>query len=413
MTYVEFYDKTDIENICSCLTHAPNKVIFLTHDKKDIERSIENYRKVFEQRGQQIEFSFKSVPKNGFEKAVEILTNIVEENDECVFDVSGGGEMFILALGVVYERYKDKNIQIQKFNFNTGAVYDLDKDGQTTYRELPQLTVKENIRIYGGDIIYGDIDNDMATYRWDITPKFEADLEKMWAINMSDPQFWNAQIGILSAIEENGTVEGNTTSARVYDVERELDKHGAKYKVKNVIDRLIKAGLIKRFEDDETTVKVTYKDPYVKKCLTKAGQVLEMKVYCVAKNMKNKDGTPYFNDVETGVQIDWDGDIHSDNNTSDTKNEIDVFAMKNMIPVFISCKNAYFKSEEIYKLTTVGERFGDEYAKKIIVMTVSPEANKDMAHVIRRLKDSGIKLIDLSRNSSNSYIEGQLRLYTT
>lgn len=47
MTYVEFFDRTSIENICACLTDAPERVIFLGDNAKLMKRYIENYKKVF------------------------------------------------------------------------------------------------------------------------------------------------------------------------------------------------------------------------------------------------------------------------------------------------------------------------------------------------------------------------------
>ena len=45
MTYVEFFDRTSIENICACLTDAPERVIFLGDNAKLMKRYIENYKK--------------------------------------------------------------------------------------------------------------------------------------------------------------------------------------------------------------------------------------------------------------------------------------------------------------------------------------------------------------------------------
>ena len=50
-----------------------------------------------------------------------------------------------------------------------------------------------------------------------------------------------------------------------------------------------------------------------------------------------------------------------------SKNEIDVLLMKDMIPIFISCKNSSFLPEELYKLSAVAKHFGGEYAKKVLV----------------------------------------------
>ena len=154
MTYVEFFDKTASENVSACLTYAPDRVIYIGDNSKVMKKHIANYQQVFSDRGYNIEISFKTVTKSNLDNAVELLSEIVETYDNCVFDITGGEEILTLALGIVYSRYPDKNIQIHKFNLRNNAVYDCDKDGTTIYKEPPTLTVEENVKIYGGKVIY-------------------------------------------------------------------------------------------------------------------------------------------------------------------------------------------------------------------------------------------------------------------
>lgn len=107
--------------------------------------------------------------------------------------------------------------------------------------------------------------------------------------------------------------------------------------------------------------------------------------------LKDKDGSPLYHDVKVGVVIDWDGKYGND--AVRTINEIDVIAMKGMVPVFISCKNGRFKSDELYKLNTVTQRFGNEYAKKVLVMS-QLERLEDRRELRARMDDMGIRRID-------------------
>ena len=118
MTYVEFFDRVASENICACLTYAPDRVIYIGHKSKLMKKHISNYQKVFSDRGYNIEFLFKTVSKGNLDNSVKILSEIVETYDDCVFDVTGGEEILTLALGIVYSKYPDRNIQIHKFNLD-------------------------------------------------------------------------------------------------------------------------------------------------------------------------------------------------------------------------------------------------------------------------------------------------------
>lgn len=82
--------------------------------------------------------------------AVELISDITETYDDCVFDITGGDEMLVFALGEICGRNPDRNIQVHKFNLRNGKIYDGDRDGTTVYHDLTVVTVDENILIYGG-----------------------------------------------------------------------------------------------------------------------------------------------------------------------------------------------------------------------------------------------------------------------
>ena len=138
---------------------------------------------------------------------------------------------------------------------------------------------------------------------------------------------------------------------------------------------------------------ILFKNEQVQLCLTKAGQVLELFVYISALNATEKDGSKSYSDVMTGVQIDWDGSIHTQKNACDTQNEIDVLMMRGLIPIFVSCKNGAVDMNELYKLNTVAERFGGAYSKKILVATALDDSLQS-EHIRMRSKDMNIRLIE-------------------
>ena len=135
MTDIEFFDRHSTENVSACLTYAPQRVIYIGDNSKLMKRYIARYQRVFADRGQEIEFLCRTVSKSNLDDAVALLTELVETYDDCVFDITGGEELLILALGVVYAQHPDKNIQIHKFNLRNNAIYDYDKDGKTIFRE--------------------------------------------------------------------------------------------------------------------------------------------------------------------------------------------------------------------------------------------------------------------------------------
>ena len=51
MTYIEFFEKSSLENICACLTNAPERVILLGDKNSLMKKHIEIYKEVFGARG--------------------------------------------------------------------------------------------------------------------------------------------------------------------------------------------------------------------------------------------------------------------------------------------------------------------------------------------------------------------------
>ena len=400
MTYIEFFDATASKNVGACLSYAPDRVVFIGGNTNTVNRHIANYTRVFEDRGIHIEFDHKTASKSNLENAVNLLKKLVETYDDCVFDITGGEEILNLALGVVCAKNPDRNIQIHKFNLRTNSMYDCDKDGTTVFKDIPSLSVAENIRIYGGDILYGEI-HEEKTYLWDLTPDFLEDIEKIWTVCKGNVRLWNVMCEIFDAIEEVGTVSEDalTTVAGRSTVEAYLSQNNNKYKpAHGIIKYLLDNGLLTFFDDaDETTITISYKNPQVKKCLTKAGQALEMKVFVTAREILDDSGKIMYNDAVNGVVIDWDAELNEEESQEekyDTTNEIDILLMHNMIPVFISCKNGKVTAEELYKLNTVARRFGGEYAKMVLVATAIPKTGTQGEYLRQRAEDMGIKLIE-------------------
>lgn len=395
MTHVEFFDKNYAENICACLTDIPERVILVGDNTKRMKKNADIYKEIFSSRGYDVEIVLQNVGRNNIYKIVETLSMIVETYPDCVFDVTGGEDLYLVAMGIICERYKDRNIQVHRYNIDNNMIYDCDMGGSEKARNAPALSVSENIKIFGGQIMYAPgIKN--GTYIWDLNEEFKKDIETMWSICKSCDT-WNKEITTISCAEECRSDDENSLSiySNVGMVKEILKKkkeskeyiaHGS------AVKELIKAGLITEYECDGRWMRVVFKNEQIKRCLTKAGQVLEMKVYLYALEAKQEDGvTSLYNDVVNGVYIDWDGEMAK--NGVDTENEIDVMLMCGMIPVFISCKNGKVTTEELYKLNTVASRFGGKYAKKVIVISQIDEKDNASKHLLQRAKDMDIHTV--------------------
>lgn len=402
MTLIEFFEKDAIENICSSLTKAPNRVILIGDKLKLMQRQAENYKEILSSRGMAVEFICRAVNKNKMQTIIDALSMFVEQYDDCVFDLTGGEDLYLVAAGIVSERYRDKNIQMHRFNIRNNTIIDCDEDGKTILESAaPVLSIEENIRIYGGDIVY-DENRENTTFRWDMTPDFKRDINAMWDICRQDARLWNTQVCVLEAAERLvGYTDDLEISVPTEHLKDAVRRNGGTYVViRRIMGGLYNAGLLKEYSADDDMFSLTYKNEQVKYCLTVAGQALEMKVFLAALEAHENDGTKTYNDVMNGVYIDWDGDISTDQDGYDTENEIDVMMMHGMVPVFVSCKNGYIDKDELYKLNAVATRFGGKYAKKVLVATSLDDS--DFSNYLRqRAEDMGIRLVEGYSHNGN------------
>ncbi len=385
MTVIEFFDRESaVENIASALICKPERVVFIGSNSKRMKKSIENYKTVLDGRGINVDFSFKSVSRNNLGAIIAAIESVISENGKCKIDISGGDELFLVAVGVLLEKYKDK-IEIHRYNFKNNSVNDCGSDGCILKSAPLSLSVDENIRIYGGRVIYTD-EKANSTYRWNFDDEFISDIKAMWNVCRKDVRAWNAQTNATAKL--CNTYLNSSTLGLSVRTDKLKDRP---FVSKEIFKSLESCGVIKNLELGDK-LSFTFKNSEVMKCMTKAGQLLELIIAVTAKELED-DGKPLYNSVETGVYIDWDGVLQSDSRI-DVENEIDVIFMKGMIPVFISCKNGNVDSDELYKLSVVSERFGGKYVRKILVATQLDDMGYKAEYIRARAKDMDIKLVE-------------------
>ena len=395
MTYIEFFDKDAIENICSCFIKPPERVVLVGDNEKLMNRHAKHYREVLLSRGKNVVFDCYTANRSKIQEVVATLSMIVEKYTDCVFDLTGGDDVFLVATGIILEKYKERNVQMHRVNIRNNTIVDCDLDGETIFaEEEPKITIEESIKVYGGDIVCDDGQED-ATCNWNMDADFIKDINAMWNICRANTRLWNTQIFVFNTADEMRK-QSDALSVKV-PLDRlieAVERDGGNYVMINgIIQRLKKASLISAVSTENNTFSIKFKNEQVKRCLTVSGRILELKMFLAALEAKEKNGTQTYHDVRTGVNIDWDGEIHVGQDAFDTTNEIDVMMMHGMVPVFVSCKNGSFDNNELYKLNTVATRFGGKYAKKVLIAT-SLDSSDFSKYIRQRAKDMEIRLIE-------------------
>ena len=106
MTIIEFFDKNAIENMLGALCCQPDRIIFVGHNRKQMEKHLVNYRDVIQRRGVNVELLPPRVMnRNNLPQIVASLSKIVEEFGDCDFNLDGGEELYLVAVGMVAQKY--------------------------------------------------------------------------------------------------------------------------------------------------------------------------------------------------------------------------------------------------------------------------------------------------------------------
>ncbi len=244
--------------------------------------------------------------------------------------------------------------------------------------------IEQLINSRGGDIAY-EGEGFVGTVRWNFDEEFENDIRTLWELSNKAHEDWNSQTAVFARAAS--ACDRGALSVRA---EIERIKNGYIFKRRRIIKPLIKSGLLTRCEERGGTLYITFKNEQIKRCLTKSGQVLEMAVYLFAHSAED-NGEKVYDDVMTGVVIDWDGEIL--NSATDVRNEIDAIMIHKDVPVFVSCKSGAVDSNELYKLSVVAERFGGEKAKAVLISYAF--GNTTHAQSLRnRAEEMNIKIVE-------------------
>ena len=412
MTIVELYDNFPINNIIGALCYRPEKIVFVggLSEKHFRRQRIPVLRRFLTMKGLgDTELVYKQVRKDDLTDILRGLEEIYRECEDCLFniEVTGGEDLILVGLGALCQRHPEIRLFQISSKLRSVRSFSLAEPGLKEILDVELgNTVLENLILHGGDIVDS---NGTENFQegWIFDEQFQRDLHKMWELCRSgvpnyDPPYssvislWNKVttcIGALAGLCSEG-VEENTIAVREKDYIKYANIYCDARSMDRYLERLEDLGLV-RFRTENSIVYVEMEDDQVMACLTKSGTVLELMTYLGCRELLEGRG-----DVRTGVTIDWDWDDKNDRARQlaedvNTMNELDIVATCGLTPIFISCKNGKFSSDELYKLNSVAERFGAGYCQKIIVTTDMEGSVSDQAELLRsRAEDMGIKIIE-------------------
>ena len=152
-----------------------------------------------------------------------------------------------------------------------------------------------------------------------------------------------------------------------------LDKILCKFKEMNEVS----------YRKEKNRITVTFNNNYLKAFIFKSGTWLEIETNKLINSIEEVD------EAKNGVMFLW-----NDGNQF-VRNELDVVAVKDSVPIFISCKDSdKYNEMALNELNVYATKFGGENSYKILVATKEPIKSP----VKTRAKEMGIHLIIFDGN---------------
>ncbi len=355
MTIIEFFDGIPIHNALSTLFLQPEHVILFGSDARKMHAFSAGLNKVISAHHMPTRVDVVHVPDKSYASVLKKLEALVLQYPDCTFDLTGGDTEVLVAMGALSQKYGTPMHTIDPIS---GKLTPLLQGTPYPSLSSPKLTIRENIWLYGGKISESYVPDTENEGFWE-------DVLTVWAVCRANCTAWNAAISALHTFITPESpfprIPLTLLSKRLSPSKKDMFLH--------TLHMLQKRGCLVQYKETENVISFRYKSRAVQTALSKEGTALELFTFYAAHVFPaRKKAEKQFTDGAVGVVIDWDTAPVSFM-TDDVKNEIDVFLMHNLSPVFISCKNGYVDTDELYKLSVVADRFGGPYAKKCIVLS--------------------------------------------
>ncbi|WP_299996730.1 DUF1887 family CARF protein [uncultured Clostridium sp.] len=354
-------DEHNESNILATQEFNPSTVYFIKD--KDSEEKMKTLKLYYEKNFPKIkieEFSVEEGDKEGLEK---IIKNIKDKN--VLINLTGGNKINSL---ILLELCIRENLIAVYIDIKKKVMYEFKENIVIHEKTFEDLEIDDIVKASGGKIVE---DSSELCNKKDLiyfAEKISSNLE-LW--HKYKQQLYDASIFEHDSMEQQ----------RIYIHTKALENEEV-----NLLDKiLLKLKEMKEInykkQDDKITV--NFNNDYLKAFIFKSGTWLEIETNKLINKIEEVD------EAKNGVMFLW-----NDANQS-VRNELDVVAVKDSVPIFISCKDSdKYNEMALNELNVYASKFGGENSYKILVATKEPIKSP----VKIRAKEMGINLIIFDGN---------------
>ena len=354
-------DEHNESNILATQEFNPSTVYFIKD--KDSEEKMKTLKLYYEKNFPKIkieEFSVEEGDKEGLEK---IIKNIKDKN--VLINLTGGNKINSL---ILLELCIRENLIAVYIDIKKKVMYEFKENIVIHEKTFEDLEIDDIVKASGGKIVE---DSSELCNKKDLiyfAEKISSNLE-LW--HKYKQQLYDASIFEHDSMEQQ----------RIYIHTKALENEDV-----NLLDKILLILielLVINYNMLDVYISVNFNNDYLKAFIFKSGTWLEIETNKLINKIEEVD------EAKNGVMFLW-----NDANQS-VRNELDVVAVKDSVPIFISCKDSdKYNEMALNELNVYASKFGGENSYKILVATKEPIKSP----VKIRAKEMGINLIIFDGN---------------
>lgn len=355
-------DEHNEGNILATKKFHAKEVIFLRG--KDEEKFIKPIKTYYENYMSNVKFSEIIVEEGD----IQGLKKIVIENKEknVLINLTGGKRINSL---ILLEICNENNVKSIYVDVKSKHLYTMNNEIEILKEQFGDLEIADIIEASGGSIIE---DSTSLCKKEDLiylTKQIYSNLnlwhkykQKLYDVNIFSHDY-----------RDSGRIVVNVESLN----------NEEKFLLDNIMKKLVEMKGISCKPINSSETEVLFLKSYLKGFLFKSGTWLEIATNILVEEIKEVD------QVKNGVIFLWNDDIKG------LKNEVDVVAIKDSVPICISCKDSdKYNENALNELNVYSSKIGGKKAYKILVATKDPIK----ATVKERAKEMGIHIVIFDGN---------------
>ena len=183
-TLVEFFDSCQLVNVIGAISCQPEKIIFIGDSCVMTASRREALQRFFRMRKQKVKLEYVVVKLDSYEDVLKKIKGIVAQNQDLCFDITGGKELALTAMGEVAHCH---TIPVIQFDVVSGSVIRVKHANRIPMPEVASITVRESVVLNGGEMI----DPGLLLSVDRLNPSFSKEIRTLFTISKQNPKLWN------------------------------------------------------------------------------------------------------------------------------------------------------------------------------------------------------------------------------